>query len=79
MQSRRTHALHVVVQRELGLDVRNRDVAPNSYNHSLGDLRDIELAIHHREIETVGEVMAEELIACDAVRGRIALVLAINF
>ncbi len=70
--------IHVIVGRELRLDVGDRDVAPDADHHAFGYLRNVDLAVHHREVEAIGEVVAKQLVARDAERRRVALVLAVD-
>ena len=42
--------IHVVVRRQLGLDVGQRDIAPDADIHALEDSGDIDFAIHHRHV-----------------------------
>src|SRR5262245_60332473 len=70
--------IHVVVGRKLGLDVRNRGETPEAQDETSAELRKVDFAVEHREVITVIEVMAEQLIARQTERGRVAVVLAVD-
>jgi hypothetical protein len=70
--------IHVVVRRELRLDVRQRDVAPRTDDESLEGLREVELAIDHREVVAVDRVVLQQLVARQAIRSRVTVVLTVE-
>jgi hypothetical protein len=70
--------VHVIVGRKLRLDVGQRDETSEPQQQPFGDLRDVEFAIDHREVVAVVEVMAEELVAREAIGGRVAVILAVD-
>ena len=66
----------VVVGRELGFDIRQRDVAADADVHALGDVRDVEVEVVHHGVVAVLVVAGEELLREDALGGGVAIVLA---
>ena len=70
--------VHVVVRRELGLDGGQRDIAAEAQHQALDDPRDIRLGIQHRKIAVVDGVVLERLVAREASRGGVAIILAID-
>ena len=69
---------HVVVRRELGFDVRDRDVAPDPDHEAFHHLRDEHLAIGHRHVVAVVLVLVQELVAPQTERRGVAVVLAVD-
>ncbi len=71
--------IHVVVRRQLRLDVRQRDVAPQAHIGAAGaDPRDERFHPHHREVVAVDIVVCQQLITIDAVRSGVAVIRAVN-
>jgi len=67
-----------IVRCELCFDVRLGDDAADAHIHSLEDLRNVEVDIHHRHIEAVVVVVFKELIAEETARNHETVIESIN-
>ena len=57
--------VRIVVRRQLRFDVRERNIAADSYVQPVGDLGKVQVDIGHYGVEPVGIVIAEQLLAED--------------
>ncbi len=71
-------AVHVVVRRQLRLDVGHRDEAADPHHQALGHLRNEDFAIEHREVDAVGLVVAQQLVAHQPIRRGVSVVRAVD-
>ena len=70
--------VHEIVGRELRLDVRQRDEATETQQQAFSHERSVDLAVHHREVVAVDQVVVEQLIARETIGGGVAVVLAVH-
>ncbi len=69
--------IHIIVRRQLRFDVGHRDEAAQAEQEAFRDVWDVQLTIHHRKVVSVNQVVAEQLIARQSIRGRVAIVLPV--
>jgi len=70
--------VHVVVGRELRLDVRDRDVAAEPDHQPVQHLRNEDLAVGHRNVEAVVVVLVQQLAGEQSIRRGVAIVLTVD-
>ena len=70
--------IHVVVRRELRLDVRDRDEAADTNQHAVRDPRNEDLAIGHRQVVAIVRILVQKLIAPKSEGRGVAIVLAVD-
>ncbi len=70
--------IHVIVRRELRLDVRQCDEAAEAHHEAFENLRHEDFAIHHRRVIALDIVAVQKLVAPQAIGRGVAVVGAID-